>query len=56
MKGQMKDFQDRMGSQQYHGSVNEQGFQENAGQQSTQTKRPSPQQKAGDYIDFEEIK
>lgn len=56
MKGQMKDFQDRMGSQQYQENVNEQGFQQNTAQQSNHAKRTTPQPKAGDYIDFEEVK
>jgi hypothetical protein len=56
MKGQMKDFQDRMNSQQYHGNVDGQGFQENVNQQQTQAKRAAEKPKAGDYIDFEEIK
>lgn len=50
MKSQVKDFQDRMNSQQFEGNVNEQA----AAQQ--QPKRPAPKPKAEDYIDFEEVK
>lgn len=49
MKNQVKDFQDRMGSQQFQGNVTE--------EQSTQPQRHhSPKPKSGDYIDFEEVK
>ena len=52
MKSQVKDFQDRMGSQQFQGNVNEQ--HQTAQQQ--QPKRPNPKPLMEDYIDFEEVK
>ena len=51
MKGQMKDFQERMGSQQFQSNVQEQQTP-----RQSQATRPAPEPKAGDYIDFEEIK
>jgi hypothetical protein len=53
MKNQVKDFQERMNSQQFQGNVNGQGFHENVNQQSTQSQRAA---KPEDYIDFEEVK
>ena len=51
MKGQMKDFQERMGSHQFQGNVQEQQTTRQA-----QATRPAPEPKSEDYIDFEEIK
>jgi hypothetical protein len=49
MKNQVKDFQDKMGSQQFQGNVQD--------EQPTQSPRHhSPKPKSEDYIDFEEVK
>ncbi len=56
MKSQVKDFQDRMNSQEYPGNVHGQTFQGTASRPQDQSKRQSPKTKAGDYIDFEEVK